>query len=68
MKFASIIHITFFFIKVLQCIKLNLLSYSLKFVFEELLERVKEKVEKEARKRQRLADDFTKLLYTFKVF
>ncbi|KAG6699086.1 hypothetical protein I3842_08G052900 [Carya illinoinensis] len=39
---------------------------NLKFVFEELLERAKEKVEKEARKRQRLADDFTKLLYTFK--
>lgn len=39
---------------------------NLKFVFEELLERAKEKEEKEARKRQRLADDFTKLLYTFK--
>ncbi|KAB1203954.1 Pre-mRNA-processing protein 40A [Morella rubra] len=39
---------------------------NLKFVFEELLERAKEKEEKEARKRQRLADDFTKLLQTFK--
>lgn len=33
-----------------------------KLVFEELLERVKEKEEKEAKKRQRLAEDFTKLL------
>lgn len=40
----------------------------LKLVFEELLERAKEKEEKEAKKRQRLADDFTKLLYTFKVW
>ncbi|KAF3447471.1 hypothetical protein FNV43_RR12657 [Rhamnella rubrinervis] len=39
---------------------------NLKLVFEELLERAKEKEEKEAKKRQRLADDFTKLLYTFK--
>uniref|UniRef100_A0A7N2N8C4 FF domain-containing protein n=1 Tax=Quercus lobata TaxID=97700 RepID=A0A7N2N8C4_QUELO len=39
---------------------------NLKLVFEESLERAKEKEEKEARKRQRLADDFTKLLYTFK--
>ncbi|KAK9269905.1 hypothetical protein L1049_025478 [Liquidambar formosana] len=35
---------------------------NLKLVFEELLERVKEKEEKEAKKRQRLAEDFTKLL------
>lgn len=39
----------------------------LKLLFEELLERAKEKEEKEAKKRQRLADDFTNLLYTFKV-
>ncbi|PON65555.1 WW domain containing protein [Parasponia andersonii] len=39
---------------------------NLKLVYEELLERAKEKEEKEAKKRQRLADDFTKLLYTFK--
>ncbi|OIW15561.1 hypothetical protein TanjilG_01084 [Lupinus angustifolius] len=39
---------------------------NLKLVYEELLERAKEKEEKEAKKRQRLADDFTNLLYTFK--
>ncbi|GAV56638.1 WW domain-containing protein/FF domain-containing protein [Cephalotus follicularis] len=39
---------------------------NLKIVYEELLERAMEKEEKEAKKRQRLADDFTKLLYTFK--
>ncbi|XP_061374258.1 pre-mRNA-processing protein 40A [Gastrolobium bilobum] len=39
---------------------------NLKLIFEELLERAKEKEEKEAKKRQRLADDFTNLLYTFK--
>ncbi|CAL0323726.1 unnamed protein product [Lupinus luteus] len=39
---------------------------NLKLVYEELLERAKEKEEKEAKKRQRLADDFTSLLYTFK--
>ncbi|KAL9330664.1 hypothetical protein ACSQ67_000274 [Phaseolus vulgaris] len=37
-----------------------------KLIFEELLERAKEKEEKEAKKRQRLADEFTNLLYTFK--
>ncbi|KAJ4701578.1 pre-mRNA-processing protein 40A [Melia azedarach] len=37
-----------------------------KLVYEELLERAKEKEDKEAKKRQRLADDFTKLLYTYK--
>lgn len=36
-------------------------------MYEELLERAKEKEDKEAKKRQRLADDFTKLLYTYKV-
>lgn len=40
----------------------------MKLVYEELLERAKEKEEKEAKKRQRLADDFTKLLYSFKVW
>lgn len=39
---------------------------NLKLLFEELLERAKEKEEKEAKKRQRLADDFTNLLYTLK--
>ncbi|XWS21317.1 hypothetical protein CRYUN_Cryun30bG0045300 [Craigia yunnanensis] len=39
---------------------------NLKLVYEELLERVKEKEEKEAKKLQRLADDFTKLLHTYK--
>ncbi|XP_062098963.1 pre-mRNA-processing protein 40A [Humulus lupulus] len=39
---------------------------NLKLVFEDLIDRAKEKEEKEAKKRQRLADDFTKLLYTFK--
>ncbi|KAF7817419.1 pre-mRNA-processing protein 40A [Senna tora] len=39
---------------------------NLKLLYEELLERAKEKEEKEAKKRQRLADEFTKLLYTFK--
>ncbi|MED6197708.1 hypothetical protein PIB30_059195 [Stylosanthes scabra] len=39
---------------------------NLKLLFEDFLERAKEKEEKEAKKRQRLADDFTNLLYTFK--
>lgn len=39
----------------------------MKLIYEELLERAKEKEEKEAKKRQHLADEFTKLLYTFKV-
>ncbi|XVE95059.1 hypothetical protein REPUB_Repub02eG0063900 [Reevesia pubescens] len=39
---------------------------NLKLVYEELLERAKEKEEKEAKKRQRLADDFTELLHTYK--
>jgi len=39
----------------------------LQLVFEELLERVKEKEEKEAKKRKRLADDFFHLLYSIKV-
>ncbi|CAI8606206.1 unnamed protein product [Vicia faba] len=39
---------------------------NLKLLYEELLERAKEKEEKEAKKRQRLADDFTNLLYSFK--
>ncbi|KAK9946355.1 hypothetical protein M0R45_011824 [Rubus argutus] len=37
---------------------------NLKLVYEEILERAKEKEEKEAKKRQRLADDFNKLLHT----
>ncbi|XP_010530462.1 PREDICTED: pre-mRNA-processing protein 40A-like isoform X2 [Tarenaya hassleriana] len=39
---------------------------NLKLVYDDLLERAKEKEEKEARKRQNLAEDFTKLLNTFK--
>ncbi|XP_020207674.1 pre-mRNA-processing protein 40A [Cajanus cajan] len=41
-------------------------DFNLKLVFDELLERVKEKEEKEAKKRKRLADDFFHLLYTTK--
>lgn len=40
----------------------------MKLVYEDLLERAKEKEEKEAKRRQRLADDFSGLLHTFKVF
>lgn len=36
-------------------------------MFVDLLERAKEKEEKEAKKRQRLAKDFTELLYDIKV-
>ncbi|XP_050892629.1 pre-mRNA-processing protein 40A isoform X1 [Lathyrus oleraceus] len=39
---------------------------NLKLLYEELLERAREKEEKEAKKRQRLADDFTNLLYSLK--
>ncbi|CAL5209808.1 unnamed protein product [Lathyrus oleraceus] len=39
---------------------------NLKLVFEELLERAREKEEKEAKKRKRLADDFFHLLYSTK--
>ncbi|XP_034227000.1 pre-mRNA-processing protein 40A-like isoform X1 [Prunus dulcis] len=39
---------------------------NLKLVFDELLERVKEKEEKEAKKRKRLADDFSHLLSSIK--
>ena len=46
---------------------LGVLYFHVKLIYEELLERAKEKEEKEAKKRQRLADEFTKLLYTFKV-
>lgn len=41
---------------------------TLKLLYEELVERAKEKEEKEAKKQQRLADDFTKLLFTLKVY
>lgn len=40
----------------------NISDVNLKLVFEELLDRIKEKEEKEAKKRQRLADDFNDLL------
>lgn len=36
-------------------------------MFDELLERAKEKEEKEAKKRKRLADDFFHLLHSTKV-
>ncbi|EEF52242.1 protein binding protein, putative [Ricinus communis] len=39
---------------------------NLQLIYDELLERAKEKEEKEAKKRQRLADDLTKLLHTYK--
>ncbi|KAM7280653.1 hypothetical protein ACFE04_007787 [Oxalis oulophora] len=39
---------------------------NLKLIYEELLEKVREKEEKEAKKRQRLADDFRKLLHSLK--
>ncbi|KAL5706672.1 hypothetical protein ACHQM5_024810 [Ranunculus cassubicifolius] len=39
---------------------------NIKLVFDDLLERIKEKEEKETRKRQRLVDDFTDLLYSIK--
>lgn len=44
----------------------GLSDINLKFVFDELLERQKEKDEKEAKKRQRLADNFSDLLYSIK--
>ncbi|KAJ8771330.1 hypothetical protein K2173_026507 [Erythroxylum novogranatense] len=39
---------------------------NLKFLYGELVERAKEKEEKEAKKRQCLADEFTKVLQTCK--
>lgn len=39
---------------------------NMKLVFEELLDRIREKEEKEAKRRQRLADDFAGLLHTIK--
>ncbi|KAM3267100.1 pre-mRNA-processing protein 40A-like [Capsicum annuum] len=39
---------------------------NLKFVFEELLERAREKKEKEAKKRKRLADEFYEFLHASK--
>lgn len=44
----------------------GLSEINLKFVFDELLERQKEKDEKEAKKRQRLADNFSDLLFSIK--
>ncbi|KAG0502112.1 hypothetical protein HPP92_002184 [Vanilla planifolia] len=47
----------------------NLLGISdinLKLVFDELIERQREKEEKEAKKRQRLADNFSDLIYSVK--
>lgn len=39
----------------------------MQLIFDELLERVREKEEKEAKKRKRLADDFFHLLSSMKV-
>ncbi|KAI0499429.1 hypothetical protein KFK09_020332 [Dendrobium nobile] len=44
----------------------GLSEINLKLVFDELLERQKEKDEKEAKKRQRLVDNFSDLLYSIK--
>ncbi|KAK2968921.1 hypothetical protein RJ640_018613, partial [Escallonia rubra] len=41
-------------------------EFNLKLVFDELLERVREREEKEAKKRKRLADDFHELLCNLK--
>ncbi|MED6197496.1 hypothetical protein PIB30_056963 [Stylosanthes scabra] len=41
-------------------------DFNLKLVFDEQLERAKEKEEKEAKKRKRLSDDFLRLLYSTK--
>ena len=43
------------------------MDYGLQLVFDELLERAREKEEKEAKKRKRLGDDFFNLLCSFKV-
>jgi len=48
------------------CVKYSC-DLRLQLVFEEQLERAREKEEKEAKKRQRLVDDFTDLLRSFKV-
>lgn len=47
--------------------EVDTLLFLLKLLYEELLERAREKEEKEAKKRQRIADDFTNLLYSLKV-
>lgn len=44
------------------------MSAILQLAFDELLERVKEKEEKEAKKRKRLADEFFDLLCSIKVY
>lgn len=45
-----------------------LIFYFLKLAYEDILERAREKEEKEAKKRLRIADDFHKLLHMFKVW
>lgn len=42
-------------------------AMSLQLIFDELLERVREKEEKEAKKRKRFMDDFSDLLSSIKV-
>lgn len=44
------------------------ISIVYQLIYNELVERMKEKEEKEARKLQRLAEEFTNLLRTFKVY
>lgn len=44
------------------------ISIVYQLIYNDLLERMKEKEEKEARKLQRFAEEFTNLLRTFKVY
>lgn len=64
--FGFILHCSFYskFFVIVLCVWF---STALQLVFDELLERVKEKEEKEAKKRKRLADDFSHLLSSIKV-
>lgn len=45
----------------------GLLTRSFQIVFEDLLDRAREKEEKEAKKKKRLIDEFNELLYAEKV-
>lgn len=64
---AQLAYLIYFFSSLNGLSEFDTLFFLLKLLFEELLERAKEKEEKETKKRQRLADDFTNLLYTLKV-
>jgi len=59
--------IAFFFLKHMCHSDLMWCFTSLQMVFDELLERAREKEEKEAKKRKCLADDFLNLLQSIKV-